>query len=252
VTVEAGTAPVARAPSFLQALRGIARRGDYDELLDQPGVPIAYLSENLAHLRLLNRWLGWSAGLWPMVRALLGDADRATLLDVATGSGDVPRDLARRALAQGTNLRLVGSDVSAAILLDAGRQPGPAIELVRHDATAIPCASASVDIATLCLAAHHLDPPALRAALGEMWRVSRRGIVVSDLERGRLAYIAARLMALVLRNPLTSHDGPVSVLRAYTEPELRRLAHGAGLRNLRVVRRFPFRLILTARKEQRA
>jgi hypothetical protein len=82
-----------------------------------------------------------------------------------------------------------------------------------------------------------------------MWRVARRGLVVSDLERGRLAYVAARTMALVLRNRLTSHDGPVSVLRAYTALELRRVARTAGLRGVTASRRFPFRVILVARKE---
>ena len=78
--------------------------------------------------------------------------------------------------------------------------------------------------------------------------MARRGVVVSDLERSAPAYVGARLMALVLRNPLTAHDGPVSVLRAYTPPELLALARRAGLRDVRVRRGVPFRMTLTARK----
>jgi ubiquinone/menaquinone biosynthesis C-methylase UbiE len=174
---------------------------------------------------------------------------RATLLDIATGSGDVPRSLERRAARQGIHLTLIGSDVNTGVLDDARQQPGPPIVLVRHDATALPFADDSVDVVSICLAAHHLDPPALAAALAEAWRVSRRAVIVSDLERGRMAYVAARAMALVLRNPLTSHDGPVSVLRAYTAHEIAAIARRAGLRQIRVRRHVPFRMMLVARKD---
>ena len=236
-------------PGFRTALRGIGRRGDYEELLDHPGVPPAELAENLAHLRLMNRWLGWSAGVWRAVQALLpSGATEATLLDVATGSADVPRTLERRAAARGMRLRAIASDVSAPVLANARRAGGTEVALLRHEATRLPFADASVDVATLCLAAHHLDPPQLTAALAELWRVARWGVVVSDLERGALAYVGARLMALVLRNRLTAHDGPVSVLRAYTAPEVRALARRAGMASVRVERRFPFRMTLVARK----
>ena len=43
---------------------------------------------------------------------------------------------------------------------------------------------------------------------------------------------------------MTHHDAPISVLRAYTAEELRRLAAEAGLCGARVVRRFPFRIVL--------
>lgn len=238
------------APSFRDALRGISHRGDYQELLDRDDIPRRLLTENLRHIRLMNRWLGWSAGVWSEVSPVLADlSGKATLLDIATGSGDVPREIARWADGVGIDLTLVGTDINHDVLRDAGRQDGAPIALVQHTAVALPFAEDSVDIVTICLAAHHLDPPALTAALGEAWRVSRRAVIVSDLERGQLAYVGARLMALVLRNPLTSHDGPVSVLRAYTAREIREVARRAGLRHIRVRRHVPFRMTLVARKD---
>jgi ubiquinone/menaquinone biosynthesis C-methylase UbiE len=238
------------APSFRNALRGISRRGDYQELLDQDDIPRPLLTENLRHIRLMNRWLGWSAGVWSEARPVLAAGPtRASLLDIATGSGDVPRVLSRSAADRGIELDLIASDISGDVLDDARQQTGPTIALVRHDAVALPFADDSVDVVTLCLAAHHLDPPALTAALAEAWRVSKRAVIVSDLERGRLAYAGARLMALVLRNPLTSHDGPVSVLRAYTAREIAVIARRAGLQQMRVRRHTPFRMTLVARKD---
>jgi ubiquinone/menaquinone biosynthesis C-methylase UbiE len=122
------------------------------------------------------------------------------------------------------------------------------VQLLQHDARSIPLRDGSVDIVTCCLAAHHLDPPGVHALLTEMWRVARHAVLVSDLARGPLAYLGARLLALVLRNPLTAHDGPVSVLRAYTPAELRRLAVEAGLARVRVRTHPPARMTLIAEK----
>jgi len=217
-------------------------------LLDQPYTDPRTLAANLRDLRLLNRSLGWTAGVWEEVRLLLPrGAWEATLLDVATGSADLPRALRQRAAARGIWLHVIGTDVGGQVLVEAARH-GADLALVRHDATRLPFADGAVDVATLCLAAHHLDPPALQATLRELWRVCRRGVVVSDLERGAPAYLGARLMALALRNRLTAHDGPVSVLRAYTAPELHALARRAGLEAISLRRRFPFRLTLVAVK----
>lgn len=245
----------------------MSRRGDYAELLDQPDLDAGVLAENLRHIRLMNRALGWTRSIASEVAPLLPATGAATLLDLATGSADVPRALIRSLSTKQRRLRATGSDVSAQVLAEARtlnrrsggelataaakcvqRSPLAAVALVRHDALALPFADNSFDIVTLCLAAHHLDPEPLQRTLAEMWRVARRGVVVGDLERSRPGYLAARLMALALRNRLTSHDGPISVLRAYTAPELAALARRAGLERVRVSHPLPFRMTLSAHK----
>ena len=63
-----------------------------------------------------------------------------------------------------------------------------------------------------------------------MRRVARRGVIVNDLVRGWFGYLGAWLLTRVLSdNPLTRHDGPLSVRRAYTPVEMARLAERAGL-----------------------
>jgi hypothetical protein len=64
-----------------------------------------------------------------------------------------------------------------------------------------------------------------------MARVARRGVIVNDLSRGRLALAGARVMtSLLTRHRLTRHDGPLSVQRAYTIKEMRAFIVVAGLR----------------------
>lgn len=244
------------APGLWDALWGAGARRELDEWLDHPGVDRQELAANLRHLRLLNHWMGWSAAVWRDIEALMRRRGLrcATVLDVATGSADIPRELVRRASVRGLHLRALASDISPPVLAEArlAGAAGAGVELLQHDAARLPLRDEGVDVGLCCLAAHHFGPAALATVLAELWRVARHGVVVSDLSRTRGNYLAARLMALALRNRLTAHDGPVSVLRAYTPAELAALAARAGMRRVRVHGVFPARMTLIAEKEMPA
>lgn len=228
----------------------LRHRPDLGELLDDAPADPATLAANLRDIRLINRWLGWTGAMVREVAATtrrLGLRD-ATLLDVATGSADIPLALVGWARRRGLALRALAGDISPAVLASARAEvdrvaPG-AVGLLRFDAARAPFADASVDLVTCSLALHHFAPDDAVATLRELGRIARRALIVSDLERSRLGYACARLLVAVLRNPMTRHDAPVSVLRAYTRDELAALARAAGLRGARVVGRFPFRLVL--------
>jgi SAM-dependent methyltransferase len=220
------------------------------ELLDAPAHDLAALADNLADLRALDRYLGgtaltWSA-LWPMLRAL-PPGTPATLLDVATGGADGPRILAARARCHGYDLRPLASDRLADVLRLA-RAAGARFPLIRHDALAIPLHDAAVDFVTCSLALHHFDPPAAVALLRELCRVARRGVIVNDLRRSRMAYAGAWLLAHGPWHAMARHDGPLSVLRAYTPAEARALVAQAGISGARVQALPLFRMLIVAKQ----
>ena len=71
-----------------------------------------------------------------------------------------------------------------------------------------------------------LPPHVLR----EMARVSRRGVIVNDLDRTQLSWLGAWLLAhLATRNRYTRHDAPLSVRRAYRPVEVQDMAAAVGL-----------------------
>ena len=234
----------------------LAHRPDLTELLDAPGPDRATLRRNLRDIRLINRALGWTAVVVREVAAVVARQGWAefTLLDVATGSADVPLAILR--WARRRNLRVIAlvGDLNAAVLAVAARRvawhgSAPWVALIRFDALQAPFADRAADVVTCSLTLHHFAPPDAVALLRELGRVARRALVVSDLERSWPAYLAARLLVVALRNRMTHHDAPVSVLRAYTADELRRLAADAGLQGARVTRHFPFRLVLVWQPE---
>jgi hypothetical protein len=94
-----------------------------------------------------------------------------------------------------------------------------------------------VDIAISALTLHHLEPPAATAYLAAMDRVARMGVVVNDLARSRwgwaLVWLVTRLLAC---GRMSRHDGPLSILRAYTAEEARALCAYAGMGAVEVTR----------------
>lgn len=217
------------------------------ELLDGPLDDPAALAGNLRDLARLNRWLGGSrASRRAIWRLLAGEASRSgraaagdpplTLLDVGTGGADIPLDLLAAARRRDLPLEVTAADAREEVLRAARAvHPGlpaaaPALDLVVADGRRLPWPDRSFDVVHASLLVHHLEPPDAVALLSEARRVARRGVVVNDLVRARRHWLGALLLLpLLSRSRLTRHDGPLSVRRAYTRPELRELLAAAGL-----------------------
>jgi ubiquinone/menaquinone biosynthesis C-methylase UbiE len=225
-------------------------RSDTPELLDAPGLADALVAANLADIARVNRWLGGSLLARLALAELLADRPLGSglaLLDVATGSADIPRAL-RAWLARRFGLvTVVATDLSPQILRLAGHTPG--VNLAAADGMQLPFADRSFDLVACSLAVHHFAPAEAVALLRELGRVARAGVLVNDLVRSRLGYLGARLLGNALSsNPLTRHDGPLSVRRAYTRAELLELARSAGLVQVRISHDLGYRVALVARR----
>jgi ubiquinone/menaquinone biosynthesis C-methylase UbiE len=218
----------------------LPRAADAVEMLDRPA-PMADLARSLADLALLNRLFGGRRITLRHLGSLLAGAPRhrsITVLDVGTGSADLPRALARWARGAGRPIRIIALDRDAPTLEVARRTMAgyPEITLVRGDALALPIRSESVDVVLSALTLHHLAPEEAVRSLAEMDAAARRGLVVNDLARGRGAYALVWIATRVLASRMSRHDGPLSVRRAYTAEEARALCEKAGIFAVRVFR----------------
>jgi len=104
-----------------------------------------------------------------------GPGDR--VLDVATGTGMVARELVRQ-----KGCAVVGVDQSAGMLVEARRHGNGSIELVQASAEQLPFADAEFDALTFTYLLRYVDDPA--ATLVELARVVRPGGTVAGLEFG--------------------------------------------------------------------
>jgi SAM-dependent methyltransferase len=229
------------------------RRSDELENLDRGSYTEEEYEGCLVELRRVNRWLGDAGALR---RSVLSELERDgagsfSVLDVGAGSGELLRVLAQWARGARRRARLVGLELNARAarsILEESRE-FPEIAAVRGDVRRLPFADGAFDYCMCSLFAHHFRDEPLLAVLGEMARVARRRVYVIDLHRHPAAYyFYTTLGRLFLHNRLTREDGALSILRAFTPDELRRLAARAGLAQTKVERRFPYRLVLSGTK----
>jgi ubiquinone/menaquinone biosynthesis C-methylase UbiE len=218
------------------------------ELLDADVHDPAELEQSLDQVAEVNALLGGRRAAWRAIRPMLHATASTTILDVGTGSADIPLDIARRAQRRGLEVRITATDLHPQMrqIASARTAAVPAIRVESADALALPYPDGAFDLVLLSLTLHHFEDDQQVAVLREARRVARTAVVVNELERCRANWYGARLMAATRwrGNRLTRHDGPLSVLRAFTAGELRRVAAAAGLQQVHVERRFFFRLVM--------
>jgi 2-polyprenyl-3-methyl-5-hydroxy-6-metoxy-1,4-benzoquinol methylase len=220
------------------------------ERMDDPTLDQHEHDRALADLARLNSLARSAAILWPSVRAGLRRASAegriASVLDVATGSGDIPVTLARWARRDGLAARWMGVDASPHALSRAeARAAHEGIPLELHHADATRALPVRADIVISSLFLHHLSQAQAVDALRAMSSAARSALIVSDLRRSApglaLAWTASRVLS---RSPVVHFDAVVSVRGAFTGRELAGLAQSAGLDGATVRRAWPQRMLL--------
>ncbi len=201
------------------------------ERLDVEDPPRELVQGAYRFLRFINRWLGGARATHLALRefsARWKPGETIRVLDVAGGAGDMARLLAERE----PRLRITIVDLRSGDL--------------RGDALRLPFRDGAFDYVISSLFLHHLSDEQAVRALRECDRVARRGMIMNDLIRRRRLYLWTRFFTL-FGNEIVRYDGPLSVLKAFTVEELRRLA--APLPYLRTRACFGHRVLLYGERD---
>ena len=216
------------------------------ELMDDPNLAPDAHHQALAGLARINALTRSANLLWPTIRDLTNG--KLTVLDIATGSGDIPLQLWKRAKRYGLPLAVSGCDISATAVETARAKAsvaGANIDTFLHDVLHDPLPT-DYDVVTCSLFLHHLDPPDVVEILRKMMRAAKTMVIVTDLVRSRTSYslvwIASHLLS---RSRIVRFDGPVSVRAAYTIREMQQMAAEAGMTGVIVENCFPCRMRLS-------
>jgi ubiquinone/menaquinone biosynthesis C-methylase UbiE len=221
-------------------------RSSEKELMDLPDTPKELLVEDLRNLRVINRYLGNHRLVRRGLARLVEKEKTFSLLDIGTGSGDLPAAIARWARRKGKVARISGLEPNQITVDEAANQTSDFGEicLVRGDGTAPPFRPASFDFVLASQVLHHFSEEGIVSLLRTWAQVARRGIIVSDLIRHPLAYHGIRLLTrLLTRNVMTLVDAPLSVRRALTLGEWKELLLKANVGTIQAEHALPFRLL---------
>lgn len=221
-----------------------------EELMDDDSLGDSELFRALRGLSRINRLSGSARLLWPFLAAQAARLDRPIrVLDIATGSGDIPIALKKRALATGIEIEIHACDRNLKALHFAkakSKAAGGRIWFFPLDALNEPL-PLGYDIITCSLFLHHLNNTQAAILLKKLSEAAGSGFIINDLRRERFALaLAFAATRLVSRSQVLRTDGVRSIQNAFTVQELTQLANQAGLRSFTVEKRFPARMLLFA------
>ena len=206
------------------------------ELLDT--LPPDQARASLQDLVRINRRWGGHSTLRRLLQENVPGNQPFSVLDVGAASGDMGACIRRwYPAAKVTSLDYVPSHLGS---LPERRVAG--------DAFRLPFGPGSFDYVFCSLFLHHFQNKDVVRLLRGFGEVARKAVLVIDLERNPIPYyFIAWSRPLLGWDPVTVHDGAISVEAAFRRKELEDLARQAGLRNPRArVFRPAFRISLAA------
>ena len=198
--------------------------------MDRPQPVSLELEEDLTHLVSLNRRFGSHRLLLNFANRWLRPGGCYRVLDLATGAGDLPRELVRWARGRGVELSVDAVDFHPSTLSIArARSDGfPEIRWVEGDARTYD-GGGGYDLVLCSLALHHFSEADAVSVLRRCAALSRKWVLVSDLERSFFTSVGIWLLTqFFYRAPMTRNDARVSAQRAFSKGELKRMAAAAG------------------------
>jgi len=203
------------------------------EMMDRPQPVSIELERDLERLRQLNRWFGSYRLVLNFIHRWILPGVQLRVVDLATGSGDIPRLLVDHARKIGAQIEIDAVDQQPATLEIARGLSAEYPEISYHAANILEwdCAQ-GYDISLCSLALHHFSDDDAVKLLRRCGALSKRFVLVSDLRRGFLLRAGVYMLtALIFREPMTRFDARLSAERAFSFVEMRELAIQADWKN---------------------
>jgi len=213
------------------------QRVNTQEILDSAACPPAEVAASLQDLCRINRWFGGISTTRCLIERVAAKTGQKhfSLLEVASGFGEVPRLAAQRLARKRISLEVTDLDRFASHLQHGHRA-------LVADALALPFRDGSFDLVSCSLFAHHLDRAQLVAFAAEATRVGRRAVLINDLIRHPLHLLLVYAGFPLMRSHVSRADGVASVRRAYTPEEMRKILPQSFGGKIEVSRHYLFRM----------
>src|SRR5215211_7047659 len=192
------------------------------EMMDRRQPVSLELDHDLERLRQLNRWFGSYHVVSTFMRRWIASGAKMRVVDLATGSGDIPRLLVDHARKIGAQIEIDAVDQQPATLEIARSLSADYPEISYHIANILEwdCAY-GYDVALCSLVLHHFSDDDAVKLLRQCGALSKRFVLVSDLRRGFLLKAGVYVLtAVFFREPMTRFDARLSAQRAFSFSEM--------------------------------
>jgi len=200
--------------------------------MDRPQPVSPELEVDLRNLRKLNRYFGSYRLIEHFLRRWIQPRSSMRILDLATGSGDIPRLIVDYARKVNATVSIEAIDQQTSTLEIARGLSGSYPEIEFSQGNILELKRDPSDIVFSSLALHHFSETDAVTVLKRCRALSQKRVLVSDLRRGVVATVGVFLLTnLLFREEMTRVDARLSAERAFSFSEFRSLAERAGWEN---------------------
>ncbi len=202
-------------------------RSDQEEIMDTLAMQGIEMERVFQDINLVNAYLGGNKITLDGIRYLLANIPKEreiVILDMGCGDGEMLVQCARYARKNKRRFKLIGVDLNAQIIEEAGKKIAkyPEISLMHQDVFSEEFAQTKVDIFLCTLTLHHFKDQQINTLLTALINRAKVGIVINDLHRSKLAYVLFKMFShIFLKTGIAKNDGLVSILRGFKRHELK-------------------------------
>lgn len=229
-------------------------RTDLEESMDDFSMDNAGLVNALDDIARINQLLGGNAVTLDGVKTLIKDFPKdqiITIIDFGCGSGDMLRMLSKYGKDHNLNFKLIGIDANEATIRHAEKCSAnfENISYLAEDIFLYDFSQLSIDIALITLTLHHFKNDEIIKIMKVIFNLVKKGIVVNDLQRSKLAYRLFQAIIFIFRlEKMTANDGLISILRGFKREDLEKFSKDLGLKKYSIKWKWAFRYQWIIRK----
>ena len=222
------------------------RRTEGEEIMDDFNLKGKELQEIFLELEKVNKWLGGNritiAGI-EEIREKVSE-DKLSILDVGCGDGGMLREVADFGRKRHLDLELTGIDANPDAIRIARNKSEAYPEIVFRPLNVFSdkFEEERFDIVLCTLTLHHFNMEEIRQLLHIFVKISRKGIVINDLQRSKGAYYLFQVFSkFFMRSQIARKDGLTSILRSFKKEELEQLGSGLEVSEQKIRNKWAFR-----------
>ena len=222
-------------------------RTDLEESMDDFSMDNDGLVTALDDIARINQLLGGNSVTLDGVQHLIKDLPKdqtITIMDFGCGSGDMLRMLSKFGAENNLKFQLIGIDANEATIRHAEKCSADLenITYLAEDIFLYDFSKYNIDIALITLTLHHFKDDEILKIMRIIFNLVKKGIVVNDLQRSKLAYRLFQAIIYIFRlEKMTAEDGLISILRGFKREDLEKFSTELGLKKYSIKWKWAFR-----------
>ena len=222
-------------------------RTDLEESMDDFSMDNDGFVTALDDIARINQLLGGNSVTLNGVKTLIKDFPKdntITIMDFGCGSGDMLRMLSKFGAENNLKFQLIGIDANEATIRHAEKCSTEFnnITYLAEDIFLYDFSKYKIDIALITLTLHHFKDDEILKIMRVILKLVRKGIVVNDLQRSKLAYRLFQMIIFIFRlEKMTANDGLISILRGFKKEDLSNYSKDLGLKKYSINWKWAFR-----------